>query len=405
MNNHQKKPSIRFFYTYYLGHYYQDLLPVLVNHGWRVEVLISRAEYRAGMGTRFPAGVSIIHTPTLGFKPNGMAGKLMVMVTYMLFGIPFTLFGPSVDKNVFFTQPPLFSSLWGYLLKKIRRQTNYQVLQDIFPDIAIETGHIKRNSLLARSLTSVSRFALSRADHIGAIGRCMEDKLIQEGLSREKITLIPNWANADMVQSMPHETNPFRIEQGWQDRFVLVFAGNIGIPQYFDDLLEVCQRLYHKRPEFLTAFIGNGSRIATIRAYKEQHGLNNIVFVPYQSPEKQSEFLSAGDIHFVSLRTGIEGLAVPSKTYNIMAAGRPIIYQGESVGEIARLIDENAVGTTIPVNNPDLLEQAILSYMDNEELRIEQGKHARQVAETAASYQAANQRIIAWLQVDSKVAR
>lgn len=390
--------SIRFIYTYLLIHYYRDLIPALIDHGWHVEILVSRAEYRPGMTFELHPDVSVKYTPTLGLKTDGTLGKLMLATTYIFFGFFRTLFGAPVDTNVFFTQPPLFFSLWAYLLRKIRNQENYQILQDIFPDIAIETGHIRRGSLLAQVLMGISRFTLRRADHIGVIGRCMERKLLQEGFPEEKIDILPNWVNADLVKSIPHEENSFHIEHGWKDRFVLVYAGNIGIPQYFDDLLVVCERLHDKRPEFLLAFIGEGSRAAQVQAYQEQHGLDNIVFIPFQNIEKQSEFLSAGDVHFVSLRDGIEGLAVPSKTYSAMAAGRPIIYQGVPEGEIAQLISEYSFGVVVPLNNVDLLEQATLRYMDDAALRQAHGQKARQLAETICGYQVANQRIIALLE-------
>jgi glycosyltransferase involved in cell wall biosynthesis len=257
---------------------------------------------------------------------------------------------------------------------------------DIYPNIAIQMGLISDSSPLAWLLRRMSLFTMRHANGLIVIGRCMQRRVIEMGIKPERIAFIPNWSNCNVVQSLPHDTNPFRYQQNWDDKFVVVFAGNIGIPQYFDDILEVCRR-FHGQSDFVFALIGNGLRRQEIEAYKREHNLENIVLLPFQPHSEQSYFLSAGDLHLVSLREGIEGLAVPSKTYSILAAGRPIIYQGCESGEIARLIEEENIGQFVPLHDPDTLEKAILEYRRNPDLANRQGTNARRLTENRLNYQ------------------
>lgn len=390
-----RRPKIRFINTYEpVSRHYRDLIPVLIQEGWEVEVLISCAQYRSNRDRDWiRSDIKVTWMPNLGLKPQGILGKAAVMLTYTLFGAVYMLFGPRVDINLFLTQPPLFS-LWGYVLKRLRGQKLCQIVMDIYPDMAVELGLMKRGSLWMRVLTRLSRFSLRRADQLIAIGRCMKEKLISFGVSSEKIVVIPNWVNAEYVRSLPHEENPFRAEHGWQDKFVLMFAGNIGIPQYFDDILQVCQTLNAQCPNFIFALIGDGVHRADIEAYKIQHRLESIVFLPYQPPRFQTQFLSAADVHFVSLKAGMEGLAVPSKTYSILGAGRPIVYQGSPSGEIARFIGEEDIGTAIPLQAAEALKETILKYKNDHVLRTRQGHHARALADTTLSHETICQRYV-----------
>ena len=375
---------IRFLNTYEpVSRHYRDLFPVLIARGWEVEVVISQAQYRAGRDTDWIIpGVHARWIPSFGLQPTTTRNKLFIMLSYIVFVPLRTLFGQAVSVNVFLTQPPMFL-LWGWFLRVFRRQPYVQSVMDLYPDMAIALGTLQQKGIITRLLVGMSQFSMSRADRLIAIGRGMRQRLIDRGMDPERVLYIPSssWSNTEAINSLDHANNPFRLEQGWQSKFVVMFAGNIGIPQFFDDILEVCRRLQDE-PNFVMAFVGDGVSVSALKAYRDKHQLSNIQFIPYQSPSQQTYFLSAGDVHFVSLREGIEGLAVPSKVYGIIAAGRPIIYQGIASGEIAHMVNENNIGANLLPGAVDELETAIRSYLMNPQLATEQGKRARQLAET-----------------------
>lgn len=339
---------------------YRDLLPHLAANGATVELLITKGEYRPGreplaavLGER---GVRVTH---VAIPP--MPRKVRKAGTYLFYVIGAalrTLFGRSADLNFFLSQPPLFF-VWGYILKLVRGQPYCVLIMDLFPQVAVGAGLLRSDSLLTRALMAVSRFALRRADMVVVIGRCMRDILVAEGVRADVLHVIPNWADEKNVFPVAPADNRLRKELGLKESdFVVLYSGNMGQVHYFDDILEVARRL-RSIDDLHFVFAGDGSRRAEIERFNAQHGLTNVKLLPFQPSARLAESLSMGDVHFVSLRPGFEGLSVPSKTYGALAAGRPVLYQGSPNGEIARILVDARAGRVVPVGNPDLLEAAV----------------------------------------------
>ncbi|MCB9140016.1 MAG: glycosyltransferase family 4 protein [Caldilineaceae bacterium] len=371
--------------------FYRDLIPYWEERGWQVEVVISRAEYRAGRDKTWISDKTIVRrTPALGLKAKGRPAKMAIMLSYLTFGMIYSLFGRNVDRNVFLTQPPLFF-VWGVVLKKLRRQPYFIVLMDLYPDVAIEDGLLAPGGLVARLLLALSRFGLRHADGVIVIGRCMQELVAAIGVRQSRIHFIPNWTDESKVVSIQHEQNSFRQEMGWQDKFVVMYSGNVGTSHYFDDILTVCSRL-RVRSDIVFAFIGHGQRRKEIEQAVEELSSDNIMLLPFQPLERLAESLSAGNLHFVSLRDNFTGLVVPSKMYGILAAGRPVIYQGSATGEMARLLTEENIGSVISIGDVKALETTILDYADHPERAKEQGEHARILMESKFGKEAACRR-------------
>ncbi|MFT5494895.1 MAG: colanic acid biosynthesis glycosyl transferase WcaI [Kiritimatiellia bacterium] len=370
---------VRVFNTYEPGTTtYRDLIPLWTKRGWQVQVLISRRNYREGRDRPWAVdGVKVMNTPA----PGG--GKAGAIIGYLLFAPLKSLFAPRVDMNLFLTQPPLFF-IWGYVLRLLRRQPYTILLMDLYPDVAVLDGLLKSNSLLARMLTRISRFSLCKADGVIVIGRDMAQRVSEMGVSEARIHLVSNWTDEHAIQPLDRGTNPFRLAHGWGDRLVLMYSGNIGISHWFDDFLELARR-FSDREDLVIAVIGSGARKKEIETFIATHQLTNLVVLPFQDQDKLAESLSAGDVHFVSLREGFEGCVVPSKTYGILAAGRPVLYQGAASGEIARMIAESDVGVVVPQGDADALEATVKAYLAEPARAMEQGQRARALAEGSYS--------------------
>jgi glycosyltransferase involved in cell wall biosynthesis len=381
---------IRFFNTYEpVSAFYRDLVPYLAGQGIRISIVVSKGEYRRGRdlvkALRETQGVKLKRTANMGLHAyEGWFAKTTVTLLYALRASLHAFFGPSVNVNVFLTQPPLISLL-GYLLSIVRKQPYYCVVMDIQPQLSLALGLIREGSLLTRLLRRLSSLSLQRATGVIVIGQCMAKQVGKIGVSPERIHLIRNWADEQIISPVAHSENPVRKTQGWEDKFVVMYAGNIGIPQYFDDILNVAKRL-RGHPELLLVFIGGGSRQDEIKAYIQRHKLNNVVLLPFLHEQYPlASILSAGDLHLVTLRVECTGLAVPSKIYGIIAAGRPVIYQGSSDAEIARMVVEEQVGAVVQIGDVEGLRSRLLKYLENVELLRRQGLRARELAETRYS--------------------
>lgn len=389
---------VRFFNTFdAAAPYFRDLLPYLASKGVEVEMVISKAQYRIG-GDFFQAvagvqGIKIIHTINWGMQPRGAAGKALVMALYLVHALLYSLFGGGVDRNIFLTQPPLFAA-WGAVLAKIRRQPYYYVEMDIFPEMLVEISGMRKSSLLIRLINWIYRLILRQADGVIVIGRCMVDKIRSMGVPAGRIHFILNWADERLIRPVDHSKNGFRHSQNWQDKFVVMYAGNLGIPQHFDDILAVAEEM-KSLENLVFAFVGGGVREEKVRERVANRQLTNVIVLPFlHHVYPLAEILSAADLHFVSLKDAMTGLAVPSKSYGVMAAGRPILYQGSADGEIARMVLEEEIGVVVPSGDVKGLEQGIRKYLSRPELGVFQGEKARQLTEGSYGRAAALQRYL-----------
>jgi glycosyltransferase involved in cell wall biosynthesis len=239
---------------------------------------------------------------------------------------------------------------------------------------------MSRHALLTKLMDWLSTFALRQADTVIAIGRCMAHRLEAKGIIPERLYVIPNWMNENLVRPVEHQNNQFRMKWNLAGKFVILYSGNMGHYHSFDDILTVAKRM-QGRDDVAFVFIGGGARYDEIKAWIENHQLTNVLLFPYQDMYMLSHSLSAGDLHFVTLTEACTGLAVPSKSYGIFAAGRPILYQGSPDGEIARVIQEEGVGTVVPLGAVEALYQCILTYMSQPDLSQRQGQKARALME------------------------
>ncbi len=385
--------KLRFFSAYELAMatFYSDLLPHLAAAGQQVEVVISQAEYRPGRrleGIAPPgSGLHIYRTANFGLQPTSTARSALIMALYLAHMALYTLFGPSADRNVFLTTPPLLP-LWGYVLSRLRGQPYTCVVMDVYPELFVAYGRLRAGGLLTRLLDRLSSVSLRHADSVIVIGRCMAERLRAKGVPAERMHVIPNWMNEQVVVPVPHAENPFRQAQGLTGQFVVLYSGNMGKYHSFDDLLTVAERL-RDRPDIAFILIGDGARRPAIEAQVRERGLANVRLLPYQPVEQLRFSLSAGDLHVVTLEAACTGYAVPSKSYGIMAAGRPLLYLGQRDGEIARVVAEAGIGTVVDLGDAEGLLQAILRYAGDPSLAPAQGERARRLMEGPYSRAAA----------------
>jgi glycosyltransferase involved in cell wall biosynthesis len=212
----------------------------------------------------------------------------------------------------------------------------------------------------------------------------MADRVVQLGVPRDRVHIIRNWANTEVVRPVPPHEN--RLRGAWQldDRFVVMYSGNMGVSHSFDELLRVARQL-RKETEIVFLIVGGGRRLGQVRRYVEEHGLDNVRFQGFQPYARLAESLSAGDVHFISLRSGFEGLVVPSKAYGVLAAGRPIIYLGDPGGEIGRMVSTDNLGIVVAPGDVDGLRTAVLKAFQDARWRQSVGERARGAAEVRYS--------------------
>ena len=278
------------------------------------------------------------------------------------------------DKVLLVTNPAPVVALVSKLRKKRHFELNILV-HDVFPENTAPAG-LKLPKIAYNILKNIFDKAYSRADQLIAIGRDMKQVLEQKVGRFEhqpKTIVIENWADLDIVSPMELPMHP--------DKFVLEYAGNIGRVQGLQSMVEDIKAAGNNEMEF--HLWGTGAEENSLKEYTQKHGMNNVVFHGAYLRSKQSEVINNCDMALVTLTDGMFGLGVPSKTYNIMAAGKAILFIGEPNSEIGLLVKEKKIGYVYEPSDREGIIKFISSLSSEKSADFkEMGQRARKVAET-----------------------
>jgi glycosyltransferase involved in cell wall biosynthesis len=328
-----------------------DLAFHLAGLGRDVHVITSRQRYEDA-GAELPEhevvdGVSISRVPTTRFGRAGLIGRAFDYLSCIraMGRAVARLAGPG-DVLVAMTDPPLLS-VWAARAAARRGARLVNWLQDLYPEIAAELGVPLIKGPLAGALAAMRNRSLRAAAVNVVIGQAMAARLRALGVPAETITAIPNWADDEAITPVAAAGNPLRHEWGLQGKFVVGYSGNLGRAHDIDTVLAAAERL-RDDPRIVFIFIGGGRQFAQLAAEARARGLEHTLrFFPYQDRARLKYSLAVPDLHWLSLKSELEGLIFPSKLYGIAAAGRPMVAIAARDGEIARLIEQHRCGVAI----------------------------------------------------------
>lgn len=322
-----------------------DLTEDATRAGQRVTVLTSRGSYVREASDPLPAeeirrGVAIRRVRCTNFGRGSLAGRTLDYATFLLAAGLAVVFGPRHDVVVCLSTPPLVAVLG--LVARLKGSRFVYKVEDLYPDVAIELDLFARDSWMARFFGRLSRSLLARADTVVALDEAMKQTLVARGA--RNVEVIPNWADGEAIRPDPEAGRRFREAHGLEDRFVVLYSGNLGLVHRFDKVVDAARELAGIRPEVLFLFVGAGPRLdETQRAASE---LPNVRFLPYQPRASLGALFNGCDLHLVSLRQRVSGLLVPCKYASALAAGKPVLLVGGNRTDIRAEIAVEEVGFT-----------------------------------------------------------
>ncbi len=208
-----------------------------------------------------------------------------------------------------------------------------------------------------------------------------------KGVPPGKIEVIPNFADTGLIRPLPRR-NAFSAAHGLDDRFVVLFAGNIGLSQGLEHVLEAARRLAG-HPEILFLIVGAGAAKPGLVDLAARLGLPNVRFLPFQPYQDIPEMYAASDAGLVPLKRGFTGESVPSKVLSILAAARPLIASVDEGSETWRLAREAGCGLCVPPEDPAALTGAVLDLAGDRKRGLRMGAAGRDVVERRYSRPAA----------------
>jgi glycosyltransferase involved in cell wall biosynthesis len=369
--------------------YYMTAIAEGLSSKFDVKVLCGQPNYSA-RGVRAPKhehhnGTEIFRASGTTLNKNVLILRLVNMATHGL-----SMFGQALfrfrraDRVLVVTTPP--SMPFVIALASLLKGSIFTLLvHDCYPEQAIATGVLRKDSWVARLNEFFNRWLYKHAARIIVVGRDMKELIERKttGLGIP-VEVIPNWAETEDVYPTSRENNPLLKTLGISDKLVVLHAGNIGRPSDVETVIQCLAELKDDE-RFHFVFIGSGAKKQKLEDAIQQHGLNNLTLLPPEPRANQIEFLNACDIGLVSLVNGMWGAAMPSKTYNIMAAGKPILALTDPGSELAQVIEEEGIGWFLPPGEPAVLLETLETIYQNREKLNEMGQRARRAAEVKYS--------------------
>ena len=279
--------------------------------------------------------------------------------------------------------PPLTLGLTGWVASRLRRCPLVFNIQDVFPDAAVETGAISNRAIIAAA-SRLERLSYLAADAVTVLSDDLRDNVVAKlqaargDRAGDTVHVIPNFVDTDAIVPADRAT-PYRVELGLGDGPVVLYAGNVGFSQSLDLMLAAARQL----PE--VTFLINGNGAARTPLETAAIDIANLRFADYIEPSRLSELLATGDIHVVPLRRGLGRVSVPSKTYSIMAAGRPVVAAIDPDTAVPRILAESGGGIAVPPDDAPAFVEAIRLLVEDPDRGTRLGALGRAWVEREAS--------------------
>lgn len=277
---------------------------------------------------------------------------------------------------VYLASTPPIQGVLGAFIKKFRGIPFVYNLQDIFPDSLFNNGLANKGGLLWKIGRVIENFTYKHADKIIVISEDFKKNIMAKGVPEEKIVVVYNWVDQSAVVDIPREENKLFDKYGLdREKFYVTYNGNIGLSQNMDMLLEVAKAL-EANDDIHFVLVGEGAYKAEVERIVAERHISNVHLLPFQPYEDISHVFSLGDVSLVISKPGTGAASVPSKTWSIMSASRPVLANFDE-NELKTIIEKHNCGIFTKAGDKAVFTDAIVKLYGDRELCKEYGKNGR----------------------------
>lgn len=319
-------------------------------------------------------GVNVLRIRVPEFSKTSKKSRVKNIVSYFFGAMVATCKVGKMDYVFSISQPPILGGLLGVWGKWVKHAKYIYNIQDFNPEQVLAVNYTKSKSVI-EFMMWLDKFSCKHSDLIITVGRDLV-KTVHNRFNEKKVpktVMINNWI--DEKEIYPIEGNhlkvmAFKEKYGLQDKFVIMYSGNIGLYYDLENLIKVIERVKVGTKttdgrEVAFAFVGAGSVLDKLREYVKEHHMDNVYFIPYQDKANLIYSLNAGDVHWCVNAKGIKGVSCPSKYYGLAAVGKPVIGVLESGSEIRCIIEDTQGGLCCEPGEYEKLEKNIWWFIEN----------------------------------------
>ena len=368
------------------GEIFTTIVERMVASGRRVHVVTALPWYRnhaiePGWGGRMVrrertewGSVIRVH-PFPGGDKRNLPRRAVGFVLFSVVAGVCTLFAGGWRRRpaaVISMSPPLTLGITGWLAARLRGARAVFNIQDVFPDAAVRTGTITNRRVIAAA-RALERLSYRLSDTVVVLSEDLRANVIAKigDAHASKVVVVPNFVDPHHIVPM-HRMTDLRREMGIGEEPVVMYAGNVGFSQSLGLVLAAARRIPG------ATFVINGEGSERERLRHDAAGITNLRFGDYQPRGRVAEVLATGDIHVVPLRAGLGAVSVPSKTYSILAAGRPVVAAVDEGTEVPRILEQSGAGLAVPPDDEDRFVTAIETLLSDGAARERMGRSGRE---------------------------
>jgi glycosyltransferase involved in cell wall biosynthesis len=320
--------------------------------------------------------------PAPGYDRSNYFSRFMSWAKYFFKALWFVWKQPK-DSILFIVSNPPFLGFVGLFFKYVRRQRYVVLVYDIYPDMLIGLGRLKRG-VISRCWDYLNRLVYENAAQMITIAHDMsmrlETKFDVLKTDAKKIIQIPPWADIEVIKPVEKIKNRFVKKHNLLNKTTILYSGNMGHSHDIETILEAAKKLRGEEGiHFL--FIGDGAKRLLVEKIIEEYQLKNITLLPFQPEEVLPMSMASGDIGVVTYEDGTQGCMSPSKVYYYMAAGLPLLVISKYETDLTRLVKEKGCGIWVKNDNIDGMAKAVKELSESPDLLTRYKKAARKTAE------------------------
>lgn len=317
-------------------------------------------------------GIRVLRAYTLPTYHRSFFWRVVSFLSFTITSVYAALRAGKVDL-VFGTSPPIFQAVSAWLIAWFRRRPFLLEIRDLWPDFAVEM-RVLQNRVLIAAARRLELFLYARATHIIVNSPAYRDYLMNKGVPEAKVSFIPNGVDPSMFESSAGRGR-IRAEFGLENKFVVVYAGALGMANDIDTILRAADLLRDQRNiHFLV--VGDGKERLRLRALAESLRLPNVTFAGARPKHEMPDVLSAADACAATLRDiPMFRMTYPNKIFDYMAAARPIVLGIDGV--IREVVERAGGGVAIRPGDVRALAEAVRALHDNPSAARRMGQASR----------------------------
>jgi len=337
------------------GYLMIDIANAYVQSGCKVSLITGRLVKR-----NTPLDSSITLSKICKYRRSSAAMRLLTWFVG-IFQILFLVWFKYRKSHLFIVSNPPFAPLIPLFCKN-----TYSILiYDIYPEALSELGYLSEKSWLVRIWKKLNKKVYSKADYFFTLTQGM--KMVLESYTGEsQVKVIPEWTDSQFLKPIEPASNPFIKKHNLSGKFIVLYSGNIGLSGDVDKLVDIAAGI--NRDDIMFVIIGDGAKKEQIINKVSLHNLTNVLILPWQPVKELPYSLSSASIAVVSLGKATSNLAIPSKLFNYLSVGAPLLCMTAKGSEVDSLVSKYNCGRSFEPENISGITEYIYEISDNHEL-------------------------------------